>query len=529
MYYDRKIKYLNYFERGERIKGAGFVKMEARDKSLRMELSVTGLHETDTFEREIFLCTEGREEGLGRIQITGGRGQWRWQWQNLENIGGTGISYGQLSGVSIHLGAGREISCRWEADSRAVKGTDISGVSAGKTELYIDRKGKAIGGEAPSFGKELQAAEMQDIPAEGARGAERGLAQERERLQEEGRGSAEREARRGTQERRSPEYEGSIEREAEEKAGQYEKGAVIIEREARRGTQERRGAEYEGGIGREAEEKAGQYKKGAVIIDREAWRGMQERRGEEYERAARRNTAAEEEGVGQHEEGYWIRDRERGDETEERRGMGHGGHRKRAEGMNRRKEVLGIADKEEGNGRKESGSPEQGIYRRRGAVQAGRETEPYYAEKNGDAGRRQSHAGGKRNAEEMHRQESIPETEKLMEEKWGQLWAIYPHIRPFQDEREYISIRPADFVIFPEDSYKMVNNSFLLHGYYNYHHLLLTRAERKGELCYYIGVPGNFFEKEKQVAIMFGFESFECAQEPAQAGDFGYYMMRTRL
>ena len=35
--------------------------------------------------------------------------------------------------------------------------------------------------------------------------------------------------------------------------------------------------------------------------------------------------------------------------------------------------------------------------------------------------------------------------------------------------------------------------------------------------------------KEKQVAIMFGFESFECAEEPAQAGDFGYYMMRTEL
>ena len=94
--------------------------------------------------------------------------------------------------------------------------------------------------------------------------------------------------------------------------------------------------------------------------------------------------------------------------------MGHGGHRKRAEGMNRRKEVLGIADKEEGHGRREPGNPEQEIYRRRGAVQAGGETEPYYTEKNGDAGRRQSYAGGKRNAEEMHRQESTPGTEKLM-------------------------------------------------------------------------------------------------------------------
>lgn len=116
-----------------------------------------------------------------------------------------------------------------------------------------------------------------------------------------------------------------------------------------------------------------------------------------------------------------------------------------------------------------------------------------------------------------------------MEDKWSQLWAIYPHIRPFQDAREYLSIGPSDFVLFPEASYKAVNNSFLLHGYYNYQHLLLARVEQKGEYAYYIGVPGNFYEREKQVAIMFGFESFECAEEPAQPGDFGYYMMRTEI
>ena len=131
--------------------------------------------------------------------------------------------------------------------------------------------------------------------------------------------------------------------------------------------------------------------------------------------------------------------------------------------------------------------------------------------------------GGRRNLQKEEK------PARLMDDKWQQLYAIYPHIHPFNDEREYISIRPADFVVFPSDSYKAANNSFLLHGYYNYKHLILTRVERKGELRYYIGVPGNYYEREKQVAIMFGFESFECAEEPAQAGDFGYYMMRTEL
>ncbi|MDE7351488.1 MAG: hypothetical protein K2O06_00330 [Acetatifactor sp.] len=117
----------------------------------------------------------------------------------------------------------------------------------------------------------------------------------------------------------------------------------------------------------------------------------------------------------------------------------------------------------------------------------------------------------------------------LQEDKWKQLSSIYPHIQPFHDERDYLSLGPADFVLFPAQCYKAVNNSFLLHGYYNYHHLLLARVEKRGETVYYVGVPGNYYEREKQVAIMFGFESFECAEEPAQTGDFGYYMMRVEI
>lgn len=120
-------------------------------------------------------------------------------------------------------------------------------------------------------------------------------------------------------------------------------------------------------------------------------------------------------------------------------------------------------------------------------------------------------------------------TVPMGEDKWMQLQNIYPHIRPFRDDREYLSIRPQDFVILREDAYRLVRNSFLLHGFYNYEHLILAKVIQRGENRFYIGVPGNFYEKEKEVAIMFGFESFECKQEPAQVGDFGYYMIRVEL
>ena len=53
MFYDRKIKYLDYYEDGVRVRGGGFVKLEARDTSLRLEVNVSGLYRNDSFTREI--------------------------------------------------------------------------------------------------------------------------------------------------------------------------------------------------------------------------------------------------------------------------------------------------------------------------------------------------------------------------------------------------------------------------------------------------------------------------------------------
>ena len=117
----------------------------------------------------------------------------------------------------------------------------------------------------------------------------------------------------------------------------------------------------------------------------------------------------------------------------------------------------------------------------------------------------------------------------MKDTKWEQLSSIYPHIHPFHDAREFLSVGPEDFVVLRERCYQMTHNSFLLHGYYNYRHLLLMRQETTGQVKYYLGVPGNFYEREKQVARMFGFESFEGTREPAWEGDFGYYLIAVEL
>lgn len=119
--------------------------------------------------------------------------------------------------------------------------------------------------------------------------------------------------------------------------------------------------------------------------------------------------------------------------------------------------------------------------------------------------------------------------ERYSDNKWEQLCKIYPKAHPFGDEREFITIDPKDFIVLQSSYQKLVNNSFLLHGYYNYRHLILGPCDELcGEKKYALGVPGNFYEREKMVAVMFGFEGFECSGTVEQ-GKFGYYMRGVEL
>ena len=63
--------------------------------------------------------------------------------------------------------------------------------------------------------------------------------------------------------------------------------------------------------------------------------------------------------------------------------------------------------------------------------------------------------------------------------------------------------------------------------------LSMCEYNRFTKMCirdrYYIGVPGNFYDREKMVAEMFGFEAFEGEKESASPGDYGYYMKRVEI
>ena len=65
-------------------------------------------------------------------------------------------------------------------------------------------------------------------------------------------------------------------------------------------------------------------------------------------------------------------------------------------------------------------------------------------------------------------------------------------------------IRRSDLTLLPRRYWPLATNSFLLHGYHNYKHLLLL--EDDGQL--WLGVPGVYDPKEAHAAGLFGFPHF---------------------
>lgn len=95
----------------------------------------------------------------------------------------------------------------------------------------------------------------------------------------------------------------------------------------------------------------------------------------------------------------------------------------------------------------------------------------------------------------------------------------------------------------PKRNWYLCSNSFLIHGFFNYHYLILKTVEYNGQKKCYLGVPGVYEQPERTMAFMFGFPAFEPAhteKENAQTetkskdapfasyetGVFGYWMLQ---
>lgn len=65
-------------------------------------------------------------------------------------------------------------------------------------------------------------------------------------------------------------------------------------------------------------------------------------------------------------------------------------------------------------------------------------------------------------------------------------------------------IQRNDLVKLARCEWKLANNPFLMHGYYNYHYLVLIEQDENR----YLGVPGIYHEQEEKAADSYGFGYF---------------------
>ena len=99
--------------------------------------------------------------------------------------------------------------------------------------------------------------------------------------------------------------------------------------------------------------------------------------------------------------------------------------------------------------------------------------------------------------------------------------------------RQIMKIQRGEISIPPRCEWKLANNNFLLHGYYNYRHLVLIDEGNQLKL----GVPGIYHEREARAAATFGFPEFiaeadvNVTLEPQERNEnqqFGYWCRQVR-
>jgi len=126
-------------------------------------------------------------------------------------------------------------------------------------------------------------------------------------------------------------------------------------------------------------------------------------------------------------------------------------------------------------------------------------------------------------------EDSVMDPEQL----WQELRKNYPKIDPFDYDggSEVLTIRPQDIGRLPREVWVYGNNSFLMHGYYNFRYLILVRLENKnGEVRYLLGIPGHYYSNEKYMATMFGFPNFVLSKkQPPNDGRFGYWYTEIKM
>ncbi len=130
----------------------------------------------------------------------------------------------------------------------------------------------------------------------------------------------------------------------------------------------------------------------------------------------------------------------------------------------------------------------------------------------------------KRNS--MHPSSGQQKSPENWELKWKFILENYPIMTPFAGDENTLCVRfeLKDLRMLPRQYWYLGNNSFLLHGFFNYRYLILGMTKTNGNKRWFLGIPGVFQNPERVMASLFGFPEFRNEKSaPVNTGEFGYW------
>ena len=100
---------------------------------------------------------------------------------------------------------------------------------------------------------------------------------------------------------------------------------------------------------------------------------------------------------------------------------------------------------------------------------------------------------------------------------WEELCREHKPAALFEEwDTQCIQLELKDLRSLPKKYWYLGNNSFLLHGFFNYRYLVLGRT---AEERWFLGVPGVYQRQERVMAAIFGFPEFFAAGPGGERGD----------
>lgn len=136
-------------------------------------------------------------------------------------------------------------------------------------------------------------------------------------------------------------------------------------------------------------------------------------------------------------------------------------------------------------------------------------------------------AAAKTPVEAQHLQQKAHRADATQTDPFEKLFVRADYIDAFDDDYFYdcIEVSPEMLKCLNQNEIDIAGNSFLLHGYYNFRHILFGRVrDNLDNTKYFIGVPGMYCNRERYMASMFGFNNFKKSHRSDYANPyFGYW------